>query len=338
MAWADYEKEVPRENFDTICGRDEWKAMLTGCVIDPDLRELLELPVPAAFLLTGAPGTGKRTLARAFAGELGSRFFSLKLSDFFRETAEEAEIWERIRDVGRVLSAAEGPVFLLVEEADQGDEAGRFAASDALAELLEEESLRALPLMCVMTAEDEKRVAVSLRKIAVLCRLKAPDPKERADYYKRTLERVVKCKGGYDWEIMAGETAGFSFADCEAAVRFVKALLIEKGLRTYGNPAAVSEALRSGALRLGPEVFSTAVSMADRRGTEIRSAAGKRHPAEEAEPVRTETEYAVEEIKRQRPGADSKESHESFETGKVAYNISLEDIFGADSRMNPENM
>lgn len=342
MVWtlADHEADMPRENFDTICGRDEWKAMLTGCVIDPALRELLELPVPAVFLLTGAPGTGKRTLARAFAGELGGRFYSLKLSDLLWEATDMEEIRSRVQAIGRELSAVGDPVFLLLEGVDQGGGKERLAA-DGLAELLEDEKMRLLPLVCVMTAEKEEEVDASLRKIAVLCPLKNPDGKERAGYFERTLGRVVKHKGGYGWDAMARETAGFSFADCETTMYFTKAMLIEKGLRTYGSSAAVSEAVRSGALRLGPDVFSLAVSMADRRRQGSRYDAGMSRPGEEAADMAEKAEnpkMSLNSDEGRRPEAAPGERREDPDTGKVEYSISMGDLFGADSRMNPENM
>jgi len=60
---------------------------------NPQLRDLYGTSTRGGMLLYGAPGCGKTLMARALAGELGARFFSIGLTDVLSMWFGESERW-----------------------------------------------------------------------------------------------------------------------------------------------------------------------------------------------------------------------------------------------------
>lgn len=330
-SWKDYEQPLPQAGFDGICGREDWKAALTGWTVGWELAGELKTPCGLRLLISGEEGAGKTALARAFAGELGFRFFSLRM----RELSAAGAYGGTSGAEGFYQGLPDGEPFLvLLEETDE-------AAPDETVLLLERlwEHLRdrALPYVWIMTARQEERTPAALRRDALLCRLGRPDTGERAAYLEGTLGRRAMCRGGYGWAQMAQETEGFSFSQLQTASQLAMALLIERGMRTYGGPDALSEALSSGALRLTPEVFGRAAAMAGPAEGEDRPAGQTAHDMRTSEICERETAVQTDGAVLL-AGTVSSVGTVSPAGGDVAYNILLDDIFGADSAMNPENL
>lgn len=319
--WKDYEQPLPADGFDGICGREDWKAALTGWTVGWELAGELKTPCGLRLLISGAEGTGKTALARALAGELGFRFFSLRMRELSAAVADGGTL-----DAEAVYQGLpDGEPFLVLLEETDG--AAPEEAALLLERLWEQLRERTLPYVWIMTARQEERTPAVLRRDALLCRLGRPDAGERAAYLEGTLGRRALCRGGYGWAQMAQETEGFSFSQLRTASQLAMALLVERGMRTYGGPGALSEALSSGALRLTPEVFERAAAMAG-------PAKGEGRPAEQADRGMQTGEVCEREAAVQTAGAGEQQPA----GGDVAYNVLLDDIFGADSAMNPENL
>ncbi len=90
IGWVD----LPSERFGDVAGAEHAKERLAEVVNwlrDPTPIREMGLSTPKGILLTGPPGTGKTTLARAVAGESETPFFAISGSEVFSKWVGESE-------------------------------------------------------------------------------------------------------------------------------------------------------------------------------------------------------------------------------------------------------
>ena len=86
-----------------------------GPMRNPELRRMYGKSLRGGLLLYGPPGCGKTFLARALAGELGARFFSIGLHDVLDMWLRQSE-----RNVHQIFETAlrNAPCVLFLDEVD----------------------------------------------------------------------------------------------------------------------------------------------------------------------------------------------------------------------------
>ncbi len=86
---------IPDTTFDDVVGMEDVKALIKTRVIDqikyPELYEEYGLKGGTGVLLFGLPGTGKTTIARAIAHEIGAPLYTVQLSDILSKWVGESE-------------------------------------------------------------------------------------------------------------------------------------------------------------------------------------------------------------------------------------------------------
>ncbi len=90
--------DIPSDRLDDVVGAEHAKERLrevVGWLIDPLPVRKMGIDLPRGILLTGPPGTGKTSLARAVAGESGLPFFAVTGAEIFDKYVGESE--RRIR-------------------------------------------------------------------------------------------------------------------------------------------------------------------------------------------------------------------------------------------------
>ena len=90
---------IPDTTFDDVVGMEDVKKLIRTRVIDqiryPELYSRYGIKGGTGVLLFGLPGTGKTTIARAIAHEIGAPLFTVQVSDILNKWVGESE--KRIR-------------------------------------------------------------------------------------------------------------------------------------------------------------------------------------------------------------------------------------------------
>ncbi|MEY9851432.1 SpoVK/Ycf46/Vps4 family AAA+-type ATPase [Leifsonia sp. EB41] len=170
-------------------------------------------------LLVGAPGTGKTSLAEAFASELAVPYevilYESVVGSYLGETSA------RLHELFQRVSAE--PCVLFLDEFDtlakeRGDEHDTGEVKRVVSTLLLQ--LDALPphvLLVAATNHPELLDRAAWRRFQVVIELPLPDADRRREYAKRVATRVgLKSPGRLERE--AAEENGASFADIENLV------------------------------------------------------------------------------------------------------------------------
>jgi len=116
---ADPDVERPAMTLADVGGLDEVKRRLTTSFLapmrSPEMRKMFGKSLRGGLLLYGPPGCGKTYLARAVAGELGARFFAVRLHDVLDMWLGQSE-----RNLHEIFETARRstPCVLFLDEVD----------------------------------------------------------------------------------------------------------------------------------------------------------------------------------------------------------------------------
>lgn len=90
-----FSAQIPNVHFSDIAGMEEVKLAVKRRIIyphqHPEYYEKFKKKVGGGILMYGLPGTGKTTMAKAIAAEVGATFFEVKCSDIVSKWFGEAE-------------------------------------------------------------------------------------------------------------------------------------------------------------------------------------------------------------------------------------------------------
>ncbi|MBM3726311.1 MAG: ATP-binding protein [Acidobacteria bacterium] len=237
-AWSE---ESNRITLADVAGMDEVKQRLNraflGPLKNPEMMRLYGKSVRGGLMLYGPPGCGKTYIARAVAGELGARFFSVGLSEVLDMYIGQSE-----RNLARLFEAARrsSPCVLFFDEVDalgrkrslRRDHAGRDVVNQLLSEL---DGIQCgnQGVFVLAATNHPWDVDSALRRPGRFDRMLLvlpPDAAARAVLVESTMRSRPVEKLDYRW--IAGETNHYSGADlvhlCEAATE----MALEESLST----------------------------------------------------------------------------------------------------------
>ena len=178
--------------------------------------------IPKGALLVGPPGTGKTLLAKAVAGEANVPFFSISGSDFVAMFVGVGA--SRVRDLFR-QAKEKAPCIVFIDEIDavgraRGKNAG-FSSNDerenTLNQLLTEmdgfgSNSGVIILAATNRADILDKALMRAGRFDRQIHVELPDLNERKEIFQ-VHTRKLKLEKGFDLELIAKHTPGFSGAD-----------------------------------------------------------------------------------------------------------------------------
>lgn len=237
--WVD----LPRERLGDLAGAEQAKLRLGEVVrwlTDPGPLRELGLQVPRGILLTGPPGTGKTTLARAVAGEAEVPFFAISASEVQSKWLGESEA-----NVRELFACARryAPSVVFIDEIDSigrrrsGDaSAGGQWQTSLLNELLAQmdgfrQSDRPVFVLAATNRADILDPAL-LRPGRFDLQVEVPNPSApaRAAIFRLHL-KGKPLAGDVDPEALSLRTAGLSGAEIKQVCQEAGLLALRKGAR-----------------------------------------------------------------------------------------------------------
>lgn len=205
-----------------VAGMDDVKRRIEMAVLNPlrnpEITRAYGRQVRGGLLLYGPPGCGKTFLARAIAGELGSHFISVGISEILDMYFGQSE-----RNLAEVFRNArsKAPTVLFFDEIDalgrkrsmRRNDAGRDLANVLLSELDGADSANE-GLFVIAATNHPWDVDVALRRPGRLDRtlfVPPPDEPARRSILEMRMREQPTAELDYEW--LASRTKSFSGAD-----------------------------------------------------------------------------------------------------------------------------
>lgn len=239
-------ESIPDVRFEDVAGLDDVKKAITERIIlprkYPDVYKRFRKKAGGGILMYGPPGTGKTFVARATAGEVGAKFYSVKCSDILSKWFGDAE--QNVRNLFETARAQEAAVIFFDEfEAigttrDGSDPAMQRLIPEILAQMDGFEKHEGTLLFIAATNKPWMLDSAFLRPGRFAERIYVPLPDEAARRYM--LERYYRhlpVADDVDFVSLVRRTDGYSGSDihelCEQSKQPGIMRAIEKGAGDY---------------------------------------------------------------------------------------------------------
>ena len=235
----------PAEKLDSLTAASYWRYILMGSVPNPAFDQMFSLPGKKGFCLCGEPGTGRHSVARAFAGSVpssvyeGQGYVTCQISGIhlLEEKAEDTR--DRVRTLFETLS--ERPAILIVDSLQ----------TDALRSLVAAEFERCeagKPFTLFVIEEDEEAARKSWERILMICPFRLPDEDERTRFFKADGNDLPAGRWTRDSARWLGQhTEGMNYAQMRSVVLMGNYFMKVKVVSLFkGDPAMAMEACSEG--------------------------------------------------------------------------------------------
>lgn len=239
-------ENVPDVRFEDVAGLDDVKKAITERIIlprkYPEVYKRFKKSAGGGILMYGPPGTGKTFVARATAGEVGAKFYSVKCSDILSKWFGDAE--QNVRNLFDTARNDEAAIIFFDEfEAigttrDGSDPAMQRLIPEILAQMDGFEKHAGALLFIAATNKPWMLDSAFLRPGRFAERIYVPLPDNAARAYM--LERYYRdlpVASDVDLAALVGKTEGYSGSDvhelCEMSKQPAIMRAIEKGAAEY---------------------------------------------------------------------------------------------------------
>ena len=250
------ELPLPEKTLADIVARDAYTGILRSLLPDDELDWIFLLDRLQTVCLCGRPGTGKRTLAMAYAGSAGRRGCRILRGSCSALSEDREAAADQMRQI--LQEAAGSPSVLLLEMG------GRRELWEAFSQCRKELSSQA-PLT-VLLIEDEETFLGSpwLRGMTVL-HVQPPESAARAVFFESDENRLMRrtdAQGkkvpSYQW--LAEETEGLTYTELQLVVRLIRVQMKRRAQRELdGDPERVIAELKKGLFFYTEDMFSQTV-------------------------------------------------------------------------------
>ncbi|MBQ9155529.1 MAG: AAA family ATPase [Eubacterium sp.] len=233
-----------------VKGPEFIKSVLTGCLPNQGMDDLLHVPAANHFCLYGPAGTGRHTLAQALAGSLCQHDY-----DYYHiygyELPDEAEDAGTLEEV--FAKAAKNPCLILAEDLDRDWQWNRIIR---LIRKIPADS----PVNVVIIEEEDFLPRKSWIRDMTFLRLTLPNRKARERFFEDPENAMPRKDGEPAFNWLAAKTEGLNYAQLKTVVRLmVLRLKAEAVDRFDGDDNKAFEAYQEGDFHYTTDQFEEVV-------------------------------------------------------------------------------
>ncbi|MBR0398491.1 MAG: ATP-binding protein [Eubacterium sp.] len=298
----------PQETLQTLSGHEKLKQILEGLLPDKEMDRIFLLPRRCCICLTGDAGSGKRTLAEAFAGTAVQQGYTYYRVD--SGLMQEVKAEQRKQCISALLQKSRKERCIFLMEPAGSQEMIRAVAG----------AYRMLPEQAdgIVVLIEENLEEAGAGQIPDLMQfvIELPDQEEREAFFENDRNRLPRKTNAMgekvpSYRALAEDSEGLTYRELTQVIRVIRLQLKARAQAEYGtDTAALLASLRDGRFYYTEMQFAEAVaqirklrrSAAPQSQADGRSRQTTQPPVSVTQPLIENKNWLVQELKGVYPG------------------------------------